>query len=371
MKFGIFYELQLPRPWADGDEHRLYQNALEQIELADRLGYDYAWEVEHHFLEEYSHSPVARSPSSPPPASAPSRSGSATASCSSPPTIPPASPSRSPRSTCCRTAAASSAWARAPRSPSSSRSASRWRTSARSSRRPSAPSCRCSRTAPSEHHGKYFNMPLRNGRAQAAAEAASAAVGRLLAARDAGQVRRMGHGRARLPVRLGRRRARLGARLLQRLREAAEEARRLRHQPEHRAGLVLHVRARPTRRRASAPTATPSSSSRCASTRAAPGRRRPPAGTVNMWDEYQKWKTGQSGGARRGAARRPDRLAGDDPAQAAQLPVVQHRPGRAAQPGRPQHARAHLRIARAVRQGSDARVPGGASRAAASGSSRC
>ena len=24
--------------------------------FADRLGYDYAWEVEHHFLEEYSHS---------------------------------------------------------------------------------------------------------------------------------------------------------------------------------------------------------------------------------------------------------------------------------------------------------------------------
>jgi alkanesulfonate monooxygenase SsuD/methylene tetrahydromethanopterin reductase-like flavin-dependent oxidoreductase (luciferase family) len=57
MKFGIFYELQLPRPWSEGDEHRLYQNALEQIELADRLGYDHAWQVEHHFLEEYSHSP--------------------------------------------------------------------------------------------------------------------------------------------------------------------------------------------------------------------------------------------------------------------------------------------------------------------------
>ena len=52
MKFGIFYELQLPRPWKEGDEHRLYQNALSQLELADRLGYDYAWEVEHHFLEE-------------------------------------------------------------------------------------------------------------------------------------------------------------------------------------------------------------------------------------------------------------------------------------------------------------------------------
>ena len=61
MKFGIFYELQLPRPWAEGDELRLYQNALSQIEIADRLGYDYAWQVEHHFLEEYSHSPAPES----------------------------------------------------------------------------------------------------------------------------------------------------------------------------------------------------------------------------------------------------------------------------------------------------------------------
>ena len=61
MKFGIFYELQLPRPWKEDDEHKLYQNALQQIELADRLGYDYAWQVEHHFLEEYSHSPSPES----------------------------------------------------------------------------------------------------------------------------------------------------------------------------------------------------------------------------------------------------------------------------------------------------------------------
>src|SRR5215813_3480337 len=58
MKFGIFYELQLPRPWEREGELRLYQNALDQVELADKLGYDYAWEVEHHFLEEYSHSPA-------------------------------------------------------------------------------------------------------------------------------------------------------------------------------------------------------------------------------------------------------------------------------------------------------------------------
>ncbi|MGH2685256.1 MAG: LLM class flavin-dependent oxidoreductase, partial [Actinomycetota bacterium] len=56
MKFGIFYEHQLPRPWGPDDEHRLLKDALEQVELADRLGIDYVWEVEHHFLEEYSHS---------------------------------------------------------------------------------------------------------------------------------------------------------------------------------------------------------------------------------------------------------------------------------------------------------------------------
>ena len=55
MKFGIFYELQLPRPWAERSEYQLLQDALGQIELADRLGFDYAWCVEHHFLEEYSH----------------------------------------------------------------------------------------------------------------------------------------------------------------------------------------------------------------------------------------------------------------------------------------------------------------------------
>src|SRR5215831_13555275 len=55
MKFGIFYELQLPKPWVPDDERQLVQEALAQVELADGLGIDYAWAVEHHFLEEYSH----------------------------------------------------------------------------------------------------------------------------------------------------------------------------------------------------------------------------------------------------------------------------------------------------------------------------
>jgi alkanesulfonate monooxygenase SsuD/methylene tetrahydromethanopterin reductase-like flavin-dependent oxidoreductase (luciferase family) len=56
MKFGGFYEHQLPRPWTRESEHTLLQNALEQVELSDRLGYDYIWATEHHFLEEYAHS---------------------------------------------------------------------------------------------------------------------------------------------------------------------------------------------------------------------------------------------------------------------------------------------------------------------------
>jgi alkanesulfonate monooxygenase SsuD/methylene tetrahydromethanopterin reductase-like flavin-dependent oxidoreductase (luciferase family) len=57
VRFGIFYEHQNPRPWkGDRADHKLFRDALEQVEIADRVGFDYVWEVEHHFLEEYSHS---------------------------------------------------------------------------------------------------------------------------------------------------------------------------------------------------------------------------------------------------------------------------------------------------------------------------
>jgi len=56
MKFGVFYEHQVPRPWQEGDERRVFEEALEQAELLDRCGFHSLWLVEHHFLEEYSHS---------------------------------------------------------------------------------------------------------------------------------------------------------------------------------------------------------------------------------------------------------------------------------------------------------------------------
>jgi alkanesulfonate monooxygenase SsuD/methylene tetrahydromethanopterin reductase-like flavin-dependent oxidoreductase (luciferase family) len=58
MKFGLQFQLQTPRPydadtWGPDDESKIIHEALEQIELADKLGYDYAFFTEHHFLEEY------------------------------------------------------------------------------------------------------------------------------------------------------------------------------------------------------------------------------------------------------------------------------------------------------------------------------
>lgn len=56
MKFGIFFEHSVLKPWDADSEYRVYQQAVEQVIAADALGFDQVWEVEHHFLEEYSHS---------------------------------------------------------------------------------------------------------------------------------------------------------------------------------------------------------------------------------------------------------------------------------------------------------------------------
>ena len=56
MKFDLLYELQIPKPHDARSEYRCYHEALEQIALADRLGFDTVWAVEHHFLTEFAHS---------------------------------------------------------------------------------------------------------------------------------------------------------------------------------------------------------------------------------------------------------------------------------------------------------------------------
>jgi alkanesulfonate monooxygenase SsuD/methylene tetrahydromethanopterin reductase-like flavin-dependent oxidoreductase (luciferase family) len=52
----MLYEQQLPRPWDERSEYQMFQDALDQVVLADRLGFDHAWQVEHHFMDEFSHS---------------------------------------------------------------------------------------------------------------------------------------------------------------------------------------------------------------------------------------------------------------------------------------------------------------------------
>ena len=56
MRIGLFFEHQVPRPWSEGSELTVLEQALEQCALADRIGIHACWVVEHHFLEEYSHS---------------------------------------------------------------------------------------------------------------------------------------------------------------------------------------------------------------------------------------------------------------------------------------------------------------------------
>jgi alkanesulfonate monooxygenase SsuD/methylene tetrahydromethanopterin reductase-like flavin-dependent oxidoreductase (luciferase family) len=55
MKFAMFYEIPVAKPWTPGKEHEAYKNTIEQVKLGDRMGFHSFWTVEHHFLDEYSH----------------------------------------------------------------------------------------------------------------------------------------------------------------------------------------------------------------------------------------------------------------------------------------------------------------------------
>ncbi len=55
MKFALFYEIPVARPWHPLSEYQAYQNTIAQAVLGDQMGFDAFWTVEHHFLEEYSH----------------------------------------------------------------------------------------------------------------------------------------------------------------------------------------------------------------------------------------------------------------------------------------------------------------------------
>ncbi len=58
MKFGLMYEIQIKEPILPGAEKEVYDQVLAQVDLADEVGFDYFWTVEHHFLTEFSHCPA-------------------------------------------------------------------------------------------------------------------------------------------------------------------------------------------------------------------------------------------------------------------------------------------------------------------------
>jgi alkanesulfonate monooxygenase SsuD/methylene tetrahydromethanopterin reductase-like flavin-dependent oxidoreductase (luciferase family) len=65
MKLDLLYEVDVPKPWPKPHpygqreaEQQAYREALEQIKLADKLGFHTTWHVEHHFREGRSHSPA-------------------------------------------------------------------------------------------------------------------------------------------------------------------------------------------------------------------------------------------------------------------------------------------------------------------------
>ena len=223
MKFGLFYEHQLPRPWDDDSEYKLLQDALEQCELADKLGFQYVLGGRAPLPRGVL--PLQRARGVPRrgvaaheehPARSRHRADAAARS-----TTRPASPSASPRSTSSRTGASTSAPA------------------SRRRRRSSAGSCidpdekramweeglRVAVRCMTEEPFTGFSRRVRHDaaaqrRAQAAPEAAPAGVGRVQPARHDPPRRAEGHRRARVRVRRSRRSAVLGRRLLHDARDA-------------------------------------------------------------------------------------------------------------------------------------------------------
>ena len=54
MKFALFYEIPVARPWTAGKEQAAIQDTVEQAVFGEKMGFHSFWTVEHHFLEEFS-----------------------------------------------------------------------------------------------------------------------------------------------------------------------------------------------------------------------------------------------------------------------------------------------------------------------------
>ena len=54
MKFGLLYEIEVPRPWTESSVANCFWEALEQVKAAEQAGFSHVFVVEHHFLDQFS-----------------------------------------------------------------------------------------------------------------------------------------------------------------------------------------------------------------------------------------------------------------------------------------------------------------------------
>ncbi len=355
MKFGIFYELQLPRPWGVDDERQLYQNALSQVELADKLGYDYAWEVEHHFLEEYSHSPQPEVFL----AAASQRTknirlGHGIVQ------ITTNHPARVAEKIACLDLVSNGRVEFGMGEGASITELGPFDRQMENKREVWDDAVRCIlpmfKDAGWEYDGPYFKFPLRNvlpKPVQKPHPPLWVACSQLETIEMAGRRGIGALGFQFLSAEMAHAWVHAYYNAFTKRQEKLTE-----YQSNCNIAMVSYFMCAETdeeaRRRAEGVTFFQFSLAYYSGSR---NRERAAPGTVSLWDEYIGLEEGQPGSGREGAARRPDRLARDHPAQAAPLRDLeggQHHP---AQPGGTEHARAHLRKSRAVRQGGDAGIP--------------
>src|SRR6516162_5449348 len=55
MRIGLFYQIQVPKPWTPSSEAQRIYEALEQIPYAEQQGFESVWFSEHHFRPVWSH----------------------------------------------------------------------------------------------------------------------------------------------------------------------------------------------------------------------------------------------------------------------------------------------------------------------------
>ena len=56
MQIGMFYQIQVPKPWSASSDSDKYWEMMDQIVLAEELGFSSVWMADHQFRTEWSHS---------------------------------------------------------------------------------------------------------------------------------------------------------------------------------------------------------------------------------------------------------------------------------------------------------------------------